>query len=75
MDPQNIKNLEKPKICEICLKHDPLVKNYAEDFELQTAIRGYIEKQTGEQVNIDDIAHLCDSCYLAVKDMATEKPY
>lgn len=57
------------------MKHDPMVKDYSEDFELQTAIRDYVEKQTGEKVNVDDIARLCDSCYFSVQEMAKGKDY
>ena len=63
MDPMNQINLNQHKVCELCRKHDPMVKNYAEDFELQTALRDYVEKTTGERINVGDMAHLCDSCY------------
>lgn len=49
-----------------------MVKDYSEDYELQTALRDYIEKTTGERVNSADIARLCDSCYSKVRDMAPE---
>jgi hypothetical protein len=75
MNPNTIKNLQEHKICELCMKHDPMVKDYSEDFELQTSIRNYVEKTTGDKVNINDIARLCDSCYFKVQDMATPKDY
>ena len=58
-----IQHLDQNQVCELCRKHDPMVKNYAEDYELQTALRDYVEKTTGERINVGDIAHLCDSCY------------
>jgi hypothetical protein len=75
MDPNTLKNVKKAQVCELCLRHDPMVKNYADDFELQTALRNLIEKQTGDTINVTDIAHLCDSCYLSVSDMAKKKDY
>ena len=60
-------------VCELCKKHDPMVKNYAEDYELQTALRNYIEKTSGERVNVTDIARLCDSCYTKVNDYNDEE--
>jgi protein-arginine kinase activator protein McsA len=68
MDPINAKNLKKPHICEMCLRHDPMVKNYSEDLELQAALRSYIEKETGQSVDMSEIAHLCDSCYVTVSE-------
>ncbi len=59
----NSADLNKQKICELCRKHDPMVKNYSEDFELQTALRDYVQKTSGERINVGDVAHLCDSCY------------
>jgi hypothetical protein len=75
MNPDTIKDLKQGRICELCMKHDPMVKDYAEDFELQTALRDYVEKETGETVNVQDIAKLCDSCYFKVKDMSKGKDY
>ncbi|MEO8065737.1 MAG: hypothetical protein ABI643_02685 [Candidatus Doudnabacteria bacterium] len=66
------KNLDQSKICDLCRKHDPLVKNYAEDYELQTSLRNYVEKTSGERINVADIAQLCDSCYSKVKDSTEE---
>lgn len=68
MEQHQLQNLNKDKICELCLKHDPLVSNYSEDYKLQTALRNYIEKSTGERVNVVDIARLCDSCYTMVSE-------
>lgn len=68
MEQHNLHHLNQSKVCELCKKHDPLVKDYSEDFELQTAIRNYVEKTTGERVNVSDIARLCDSCYTKVRD-------
>jgi hypothetical protein len=65
-------NLDTNKICDLCQLHDPMVKNYAEDFELQTALRNYVEKTSGEKINVADIAHLCDSCYTKVNDTSEE---
>ncbi len=73
MEPESQKQIKKPHICEICLRHDPMVKDYAEDLELQAAIRAYIEKETGEKVEISDIAKMCDSCYFMVNDLAEQK--
>ncbi|MBX4188015.1 MAG: hypothetical protein KW793_02665 [Candidatus Doudnabacteria bacterium] len=75
MEPNTLKDLKQGKICELCMRHDPMVKDYSEDFELQTAIRSYIEKETGETVNVNDIARLCDSCYFRVRDMSKDKEY
>jgi|GEM_PF-2883753 len=75
MDPINAKNLKKPLICQMCMRHDPMVKNYSEDFELQTALQSYIQKETGETINIADIAHLCDSCYVRINDSGKPKNY
>lgn len=72
MDSIKAHNLNHGKICELCKKHDPMIKNYAEDFELQTSLRNYIEKTTGERLNVGDIAHLCDSCYTRVADHQEE---
>ena len=60
MNPESLKTLKQSKICELCQRHDPMVKDYSEDFELQTSIRNYVEKSTGEKINVDDIAKLCD---------------
>lgn len=73
MEPNTLQNIKKPHICELCRKHDPMIKDYSEDYELQTAIRNYVEKETGEKVNVDDIAKLCDSCYFMVQDLANKK--
>jgi hypothetical protein len=75
MQPETIKELKHAHICELCQKHDPMVKDYSEDFELQTSIRDYVEKTTGEQINVSDIARLCDSCYFKVQDMSKTKDY
>ena len=68
MDKINQTKLDPSKVCDLCKLHDPLVKNYAEDYDLQTALRDYVEKATGERINVVDIAHLCDSCYAKVSD-------
>ncbi|HEV8601040.1 MAG TPA: hypothetical protein VGQ87_00380 [Patescibacteria group bacterium] len=68
MDQNNLQRIDKSKICEICAKHDPMVKDYSDDYELQTALRNYLEKKTGERVNVVDIARLCDSCYAMVAE-------
>jgi hypothetical protein len=73
MDQHNLHHLDENKICELCKKHDPLVKNYEEDYELQTSLRDYIEKTTGERVNTADVALLCDSCYAKIQDMREEE--
>ncbi len=65
-------HLDQNKVCELCKKHDPMVKNYAEDFELQTALRDYVQKTSGERINVGDIAHLCDLCYTKVNDTGEE---
>lgn len=72
MNPDTMQHINKSKVCELCRKHDPLVKNYAEDFELQTALRHYLQKSTGDRVNVSDIAHLCDSCYEMVRSSHEE---
>ena len=66
MDQHNLHHISKNQVCELCNKHDPLVKDYSEDFDLQTALRSYMEKTTGERLSIADIARLCDSCYTMV---------
>ena len=73
MDQQHLHHINKSKVCELCSKHDPLVKDYSEDFELQTSLRNYLEKQTGERVNVVDIARLCDSCYTMVGETTEEE--
>ncbi|HYC79626.1 MAG TPA: hypothetical protein VEC17_01210 [Candidatus Binatia bacterium] len=75
MNPDTIKDLKHAHICELCKKHDPLVKDYSEDYDLQTAIRDYVEKETGETVNVSDIAKLCDSCYFKVQDTIKKKDF
>ena len=60
--------INQGQICELCKRHDVLTQNYAEDFELQTSLRDYVEKTTGEKINVGDMAHLCDSCYGLVND-------
>lgn len=62
------KHESEKKVCDLCAKHDPLIKNYSEDYELQTSVRNYLEKTSGEQVNIADIARLCEACYDKVRD-------
>jgi hypothetical protein len=73
MDPQSAKTLKHPHICELCLKHDPLVKDYAQDSELQTAIRSYIQGETGENVSVSEIGKMCDSCYFLVNEVTDQK--
>lgn len=73
MDPIKQAKLSDRKVCELCRRHDPMIKNYSEDFELQTSIRDYVEKTTGEKINVGDIAHLCDSCYTDVNSSPTEE--
>jgi hypothetical protein len=73
MEPNNIKKLPKAHICELCLLHDPMVKDYSEDIELQKSIKDYVQKSTGDRVNIEEIAKLCDSCYYMVNDIANQK--
>ena len=68
MDAIKQAKLSHLRVCELCKRHDPMIKNYSEDFELQTSIRDYVEKTTGEKINVGDIAHLCDSCYGLVTD-------
>lgn len=70
MEPTSIPQLKKGHICELCLLHDPMVKDYSEDVELQNSIKEYVQKATGERVNVSEIAKLCDSCYYMVNDMA-----
>lgn len=72
MDQHSLHHLDKDKICQLCKKHDPMTKDYSEDFELQTALRNYVEKTTGERVNVADIARLCDSCYNLVSNNVEE---
>ena len=50
-----------------------MIRNYSEDFDLQTAIRNYVEKTTGDRVNVGDIAHLCDNCYGLVNQNEEEE--
>jgi hypothetical protein len=73
MDPESAKQIKHPHICEICLKHDPLVKDYSEDQELQAAIRSYIEQETGDKISVTEIGKMCDSCYFMVNDVTKEK--
>lgn len=73
MEQHTLHHINKNKVCELCKKHDPLVKDYAEDYDLQTALRSYIEKTTGERVNASDIARLCDSCYNMVSTEEEEE--
>lgn len=73
MEPTTIQQLKKGHICELCLLHDPMVKDYSEDAELQKSIKDYVQQSTGESVNIAEIAKLCDSCYFMVNDMAAEE--
>ena len=73
MDPIKQAKLSDRKVCELCRRHDPMIKNYSEDFELQTAIRDYVEKTSGERINVGDIAHLCDSCYGLVNSNQPEE--
>ena len=69
MNPITEAKLNHGHVCELCKLHDPMIKNYAEDFELQTALRDYVEKTSGERINVGDIAHLCDSCYTKINDI------
>lgn len=73
MDPHSLHHIDKNKVCELCSKHDPMVKDYSEDYELQTALRSYLEKSTGERVSVSDIARLCDSCYNMVSNNLEEE--
>jgi hypothetical protein len=73
MEPSSVKQIKHPHICEICLRHDPLVKDYSEDQELQTAIRSYIEGETGDTVSVSEIGKMCDSCYFLVNEATKEK--
>ena len=50
-----------------------MVKDYAQDQELQSAIRSYIQKETGDTVDIKEIAKMCDSCYFQVNELSKEK--
>ena len=68
MEFDSLKQLKHPHICEICLRHDPLVKDYAEDQELQHSIRSYIAKETGDSVSLSEIGKMCDSCYFRVNE-------
>lgn len=72
MDQNKLHKINTDKVCELCAKHDPLVKDYSDDYDLQTALRNYLEKTTGERVSVSDIARLCDSCYMRVKDNTEE---
>jgi hypothetical protein len=73
MEPESTKQIKHPHICELCYKHDPLVKDYSEDHELQTAIRNYIAGETGDTVSVSEIGKMCDSCYYLVNDVTKEK--
>lgn len=73
MEPQSIKNIKHPHICELCLRHDPMVKDYAEDVELQKAIQSYVHKETGDSVTVSEIGKMCDSCYFQVNDLAAKE--
>lgn len=73
MDPESAKQIKHPHICEMCFKHDPLVKDYSEDQELQTAIRSYIQKETGDNVSVTEIGKMCDSCYFTVNEVTKQK--
>lgn len=66
MEPQNLKHINKDKVCELCFRHDPLVKDYSSDYDLQTSLRNYLEKTSGDKLSVSDIAHLCDDCYSRV---------
>ena len=68
MDQHNLHHINKEKVCDLCNLHDPLTKNYSEDFELQTALQNYMQKTTGEKISIADITKLCESCYDKVRD-------
>jgi len=57
---------QKAHVCELCSRHDPSVRDYAEDFELQTQLRDYLEQISGEKVNVADVTRLCDDCYVKV---------
>jgi hypothetical protein len=70
MEPQSIKDIKHPHICDLCLRHDPMVKNYAQDIELQDAIRSYVQKETGDTVTITEIGKMCDTCYFQVNELA-----
>lgn len=73
MDPESVKQINHPHICELCLKHDPLVKDYSEDQELQTAIRTYIAGETGDNVSVTEIGKMCDSCYFLVNEVTNNR--
>jgi hypothetical protein len=73
MDPQSAKEINHPHICELCLMHDPLVKDYSEDQELQTAIRSYVAGETGDTVSVLEIGKMCDSCYFLVNEVTKQK--
>ena len=68
MEPQSATQIKHPHICEICLRHDPMVKDYAEDLELQDSIRTYIQKETGDTVSLSEIGKMCDTCYFRVNE-------
>ena len=51
----------KALLCELCGRGG--ARDYAEDFELQTALADYIEEVSGERINISDISSLCEECY------------
>lgn len=63
MNPLNLTTDQKQHACELYLRHDASVKDYGEDFELQTALRDYLEEISGEKINIGDMTKLCDDCY------------
>ena len=73
MNPESSKTIKHPHVCELCLRHDPMVKDYAEDTELQTAIRSYIHGETGETVSVTEIGKMCDSCYYMVSEVTSQK--
>ncbi len=64
---------QKLQVCDLCHKHDPTVKDYAENFELQTAVGDYLERISGESVNVADIARLCDDCCEKI-NLAEDRP-
>lgn len=63
MDISNLTDSQRAHVCELCKQHDPTVKDYTEDFALQTALGDYVEKLSGDKINAADITRLCDSCY------------
>lgn len=59
----NLTPKQQDHICEVCRKSDATVREFAEDFDLQTALADYLEQVSGEKVNVADVTRLCTECY------------